>query len=249
MPEFVSYHSTVSNRGALAEHLLREPELLAVFEGVGGRREDLEAIAEAGKQAALLSMARFEATSQRMTAVTRVKTALAELQREHKAILAVLRVVAHELERAGAPNELLAQAQGVLEDQRARRVRAQPDASGARSHRGHAREVIRLEIEKDALSLLELVELHAALARRCVTVARLEALRQAADALGGQQALRAASEGKRQSSVAAERGAVKEQKQAWSLCYRLLRLAARKDARIDAMLSEAVRPRRRSRRD
>ncbi|MGI5865840.1 MAG: hypothetical protein ACOX6T_27810 [Myxococcales bacterium] len=218
MPENVTYNTTVSSRTALAEHLLEAPELLAIFESVGGRREDLEAVAQAGKRAALLSMARVEATSQRKTAVSKLKTALADVRREHKALLAVLRMVVHDLERGGASQTLIAQARGVLEDQRARRVRAQPDDSGARTYKAYSREVVRIEIEKDAMALLTLVELHAPLSRRGVTVARLEAFRQAVGALGSHFALRTECEGKKLSSMAAERCAVKEQKH--PLCQR-----------------------------
>ena len=247
MPEFVSFNTTVSRRTLVAEHVLRSPGTLALFERFGGLREDVEAIVAAGKRALSGRVGRDQATAMRRGSVRVAREKFASLRREHLTVLAVLEIVTHELARDGAPALAFAQARAVLSDETERRVRPQANARGERVYRARGLEAVRAEVERDAQMLLAHAELHERLARRGVSRARLEALRQETEALGSQLTLRTVREGKRVSALGEERAAVREQKERWSLCYRMLRRAAREDPGLATLLREAAGRRRRRR--
>jgi hypothetical protein len=93
----------------------------------------------------------------------------------------------------------------------------QQDGKPKRSvSRSAATEALRAEIAKDAKALLGLKDAHKALAKRKVTLDRLQALRDSAEKIAGKR---------------------------WAAAYRVLATVGQADERVAQLLKEASRPR------
>ncbi len=89
--------------------------------------------------------------------------------------------------------------------------------------------------------MLEVPAILQALATRKVPATRVKALCDAADALAGKLADRAAAKGAGKTASKEIADAVREQRQVWGGCYRILALVGEADLRVRSLLSEAKR--------
>lgn len=130
-----------------------------------------------------------------LAATLDVAHAFAALQREYKAVMAVVRAVLHDLQGHDSTSAVLSALEKVLADETAVivSVTTKDDKNVRKRHRSEAQEAVRAEIRKDAAALLEISEAAEALATRKVDGARLTKLRDDADALSG-RLLRASRE-------------------------------------------------------
>ena len=233
----------VAARTRAAQQILGDQGLLARYEAVGGLYEDLEAIRDAGLRAEAQSLEQSTSKGQGKGATLDVLQAFVSLQREYTALMAAVQAARGDLARAGAPNELLAAVDQILvnEAQVVLVSAQQPDGGKKlRAARSVSQEALRAEIARDAQALLELSAAHEALARRKVDGARLTDLRQAAEALSGHLAERAAKKGAGKAATDGKSEAVKAQSERWGECYRLLALLAQRDGRVAQLLKEAA---------
>lgn len=120
----------------------------------------------------------------------------------------------------------------IVEKQGKRRRRVRKSVS---------QEVVRAEVAKDTAALLALTEIHERLAARRVTVARLEALRKAAESLSEVMAAQLVGQGARKMATQATRDAVTQQRAAWGATYQLLRALGQQDERVRSLLKTAAR--------
>jgi hypothetical protein len=160
--------------------------------------------------------------------------------------MAVVQAVARDLRKAKASQEVIAKVEKILVNEAAVTVQTGAGKDGApvkRTVKSTSQEAVRAEIGRDARALVDLKPVHALLAARKVSLARLKKLRDGADALSGKLSTRAARKGGQKTATTAVRDAVTEQRDAWSSCYRLLALTGRADARVGMLLAEAARPR------
>lgn len=237
-----SYNASVEARTRAAEFIRSHPELLARFLEAGGLEPDLVAISESGREAEAANLAQSGRLADGKAATLDLSRRFAELQREYKRVMAVVRAVRGDLARSGVAGreELEAALDQILADETAVTVTLS-DRDGKRARevrRSTSQEAIRAEIQKDAAALSGLTAAHEALAARKVTLERLGQLRDAAAALSGQLATRVAKKAERKTATEAETAAVTRQLQVWSSTRRLLR--AIDDPRVDALL-DAVR--------
>jgi len=114
MAEINPFNSTVAARTRAADQIVRQPDLLAVYEARGGLREDLVAIRDAGKRAELLSGAQSVAQAAGGAATSDVLTDFGALQDEYKSVMAVVKAVEGDLTRAGADATVLSAVERIL---------------------------------------------------------------------------------------------------------------------------------------
>lgn len=268
MQALVSFNSTVAARTSAARQILQSSELLALYEGAGGLREDLEAMVHWGEQAEALNLAHSEAQAQGGTATVNVLAAFVALQKEYSAVMAVVTAARHTLGKAGAAPEVLTALEHILQNESETTVRtihdeADHEADGAEGEtakaaaggeaeasqpkrkrvRRQSQEALRAEIAKDAGALLHVSGALPELARRKVDAARLTKLQADAGTLSGKLSERVVDKASAKAATAAVHEAVIEQKQLWGACYRILRAVGRQDARVAALLHAAARPR------
>lgn len=241
MASNAQFGDTVAARTRTAEFIRSTPELLEAYLALGGLARDLEAIASAGHKAEAANLAQSGRLANGMAATLDVAHAFAALQREYKAVMAVVRAVLHDLQSNDGTSAALSALEKVLADETAVvvSVTTKDDKSVRKRHRSEAQEAVRAEIRKDAAALLEIPEAAEALATRKVDGARLTKLRDDADALSGQVAARVARKAERKDATADEGAAVREQRRVWGACYRLL--SAMPDPRVRALLATARR--------
>ncbi|HCF56400.1 MAG TPA: hypothetical protein DFS52_00185 [Myxococcales bacterium] len=240
-----SFTPVVSTRTRTAEQILESPELLAGYESVGGRREDLEKIVRDGTRAKALNLLQSSSGSSAAAASVVVATGFLGLQTEYSAVMSAVRATVYDLELANAAPALVVALKDVLVNEAPTKV-TEIEIDGQKKRktsRSQSQEALRNEIEKDASALLNLTGAHEALALRKVDVPRLEALRNAAQGLAGKLANRTVKKGERVTATKEEREAVSQQAATWSACYRLLAAVGRRDERIAKLLKDASRKR------
>jgi len=254
MGAIVTYDATVAARTRCADKILAAPDLLAAYEAKGGLAEDLQAIRDAGQKAEILSQAQSAAQAAGGAATIGLLADFAALQREYKAVMAVVQAVHHDLEQAQAPAEVIEAVDRILVNEAEVAIRTVVDAEGKpvagkggkakkKAVKRVSQEALRAEIARDARALVNLAPAHAALAKRKVDQARLDKLLAAAEALAGKLADRAATKGNQKASTTGLHDAVEAQKQSWGACYRILASLGREDPRVDALLAETARKR------
>ena len=245
MATSVTFDSKVAARTRAASEILHNKELLAIYQRHGGLREDLDAIVSHGQKAEALSHARSSSKSSGESATLTVLTAFSALQKEYAAVMAVVQAVRLDLLQAKAPAELVQAVEHIIRNEAPVLYRQEPSTEGAAGKKRKAvqsvsHEALRAEIHKDAVALLGLTAVHAALKRRGVTTARLGQLRDDAQALSSELGDRATKKGASRGVTESLRAAVADQKAVWSACYRLLATAAQQDTRIHQLLKEAT---------
>lgn len=219
------FSALVAARTRTAEFVRSHPELLATYIEHGGLESDLIGIAAAGREAEAANLAQSGRLADGKAATIDLARRFADLQREYKRVMTVVRAAAGDLARAGADSAVLSAIDRVLVDETAIAVTlVERDGKRAREvRRTRTQEGIRAEIHKDADALLALTDAHAALAQRRITIERLAALRDEAAALSGQLAVRVAKKAERKAATEAEVAAVKSQSDLW--CERSPRTA------------------------
>jgi hypothetical protein len=245
MSEIATFDVRVAARTRAADQILRNKELLELYEEHGGLKDDLVEIRELGRRAEALSQARSGAKSAGGAAVQTALESFAELQRDYSAVMAVVQAVRRDLEKHGAEAGVIAAIEKILIDETAVLIRVE-GAEGDKKRRAmHSRsqEAVRAEIYKDASALLELKAAHAALGKRKLTPARLKKLRDDAAALAEQLGDKATKKGAGKAATEAVREVVREQKQVWAACYRILAFVGQQDQRVRQLLAEASRKR------
>ncbi len=248
MATSVTFDAKVAARTRAASEILHNKELLAIYQRHGGLREDLDAIVSHGQKAEALSHARSSSKSSGESATLTVLTAFSALQKEYAAVMAVVQAVRLDLLQAKAPAELVQAVEHIIRNEAPVLYRQEPSTEGAAGKKRKAvqsvsHEALRAEIHKDAVALLGLTAVHAALKRRGVTTARLGQLRDDAQALSSELGDRATKKGASRGVTESLRAAVADQKAVWSACYRLLATAAQQDTRIHQLLKEATKKR------
>lgn len=261
-----TFDSIVAARTRAASEILSSPALLSIYERRGGKREDLEKIAEHGQRAERLYQMRSEAQAAGGAATATVQNEFTALQRESTEVMVVVRVIANDFRDEGAPVDvtqglakILANESRVVlrpvEDQdkgeggdegksegkeESQRIAKRPRRRAVRSQ---SQEAIRAEIQKDIGALLQLTAAHPALAARQVSKTRLEALYTNAQALTGRLATRVVRKAEALGATQAVRNAAAAQRRLWGASYGLLTLAAEDDVRIRQLLADAARKR------
>jgi hypothetical protein len=248
MATSVTFDAKVAARTRAASEILHNKDLLAIYQRHGGLREDLDAIVSHGQKAEALSHARSSSKSSGESATLTVLTAFSALQKEYAAVMAVVQAVRLDLLQAKAPAELVQAVEHIIRNEAPVLYRQEPSTEGAAAKKRKAvqsvsHEALRAEIHKDAVALLGLTAVHAALKRRGVTTARLGQLRDDAQALSSELGDRATKKGASRGVTESLRAAVADQKAVWSACYRLLATAAQQDTRIHQLLKEATKKR------
>jgi hypothetical protein len=240
-----AFDDTVAARTRAAAQILGSPELCAIYEGVGGLQEDLMAVRDAGLRAEAMNQAQSEAQAQGKGATATVLEHFGALQREYKAIMAVVQAARSDLARAGAPTKVVASVDQILKDETQVLLRLVPSADETaalrRARAAQTQEAIRAEIHKDACALIQLAAIHPTLEKRRVDSARLVKLQADAAALAGKVAARTALKGGAKLATGGEHAAVAEQKERWASIYRILAAVGRADVRVQALLREAAR--------
>lgn len=155
----------------------------------------------------------------------------------------VMRALRGELARAKAQPALLAAVDGILRNEAPVTVSTveKQGRKKRRMRKSVSQEVVRAEVAKDIAALLALTEVHERLAARRVTVARLEALRRAAESLPEVRAAQLIGQGERKMATQATRDAVTQQRAAWGSTYQLLRALGQQDERVRSLLKAAAR--------
>lgn len=255
MGSISTFNSRVAARTRAAEHILVSPELLALYEDSGGLRGDLEEIRDLGRRAEVASQARSGVKADSGSATQAALDGFAALQRDYAAVMAVVQACQRDLAKQGAAAHTLGLLDGILRDQTAVRMRVETietieagetgeaGKTRRRAVRRRSHEAVRAEINRDVAQLLALKDVHDALGKRKVTLARLTKLRDDAAALSRQLGEKLSKRGAGKAATTAVRDAVREQKQAWGACYRILARVAQQDERVRQLLSEAARKR------
>ncbi len=245
MTAITTFDARVAARTRAAAQILSTKELLALYESHGGLKEDLELIQKHGQKAEALSHARSGNKSVGESATLSVLTAFADLQKEYAAVMAVVQAVRFDIQTAGGKPDVVSALEHILKNEAPVVYRSEPSADGdakpkKRAVTSSSQEALRAEIHKDAVALLALTAASAALKKRGVTAARLEALRDAAKALSSQLSDRTTKKGAGKAATDSLKAAVAAQKEVWSACYRIFYAAAQQDARIHKLLKDTI---------
>jgi hypothetical protein len=123
-----AFDDTVAARTRTAVQILVSPELCAIYEGYGGLKADLESVRDAGLRAEAMNQAQSEAQAQGKAGTAAALELFGALQREYKAIMAVVQAARSDLARAGAPTGLLAAVDQILKDETQVILRLVPSA-------------------------------------------------------------------------------------------------------------------------
>lgn len=258
MPSAIqTFNDRVAARTRTADQILKNKELLALYEDQGGLRSDLEEIRKHGLAAEALSQAKSGAKAAGGSATLAVLESFADLQKEYSAVMAVVQAVRKDLEDQGTGPEvqkavdqiLVNEAQVLLKPVAPKDLKKAgadgeaPAKPKRRASRSLSQEALRAEIQKDATALLDLKGASAALTKRKVTPARLKKLQDAAKDLASALGERSAQKGAAKAATQAVRDAVSAQKRAWGACYRILAAVGQADERVQQLLAEAARSR------
>ncbi len=243
MAESLTFTKTVAGRTRAAEYILGNQDLRSLFEARGGLASDLESIIQSGRRAEVLFQMRGNVKAEGTAATVEILQAFADLQREYVAIMAVLQAVKLDFERAGTAPDTLATVKKILQNEVPVVFRTVEVAETKKrvAVRSKSQEAIRAEIRKDAAAILEVPAILQALTTRKVPATRVKALCDAADALAGKLADRAAAKGAGKTASKEIADAVREQRQVWGGCYRILTLVGEADLRVRSLLAEAKR--------
>lgn len=245
MAVLTAFNDTVAARTRAVSQILISPELLALFKAQGGLVEDLEHIRDAGLRAETLNQAQTDQQALGKAGTKTVLERFGALQNEYGRVMAVLEATRLDLARSGGPTELLSAVDQILRNETQVHIVSTPSAddtaAARKAKKALSQEAVRAEIQKDAAALVALEAAHAALAKRLVDKARLMKLAEEAAALSGHLAERAERKGAAKLASAAEREAVKAQKEHWGAIYRILAAVGRADARVGVLLGEAKR--------
>jgi len=247
MAEVVTFDSTVAARTRAAEKILNTPALLALYQGKGGLKSDLEEIRDEGKKAELLSQARGTAQAVGGAATVAVLETFTALQKEYSGVMGVLQAVKRDLGKENAPAVVVKTVDHILRNEAEVMIATVEGKDGAakkRAVRRESQEALRAEIARDARAMVELTTIHPHLAKRQVDKLRLEAMLVMADGLSGKLADRTTAKGDPKKVTAAIHEAVKAQKDAWGACYRLLAQVGQEDPGVEDLLKAAARPKR-----
>jgi len=237
-----AFNAVVAARTRAAAFIESAPELLAQFVERGGLPSDLASVIATGRAAESANQGQSAAGAAGFASTSTVLARFAALQREYKAVMAVVRAARDDLTAGGAPPEVLASVDRILVDETAvhvTTVKAAGGASARKALKNDSQEAVRAEIRKDAGALMEVPAIVRALAARRVDLARLAQLRDAADALGGHLSARIATKAEQKLATAAETAAAKAQRAKWGGIYRIL--ASLPDERVRALLAAASR--------
>lgn len=243
MSKIVTFNSTIAARTRAAVQILATPEFFTAYEAKGGTREDLESIRDHGQNAEAFSQAQSATQAAGGAATLHVLATFVQLQKEYKAVMAVVQAIRLDLAKAGAPVEILSAVDKILANEAEVAIRTVVAHDGKENRKAVKRasqEAVRAEIAKDARALLSLAAIHPALGKRKVDASRLGTLITVAESLSGKLAERATAKGAQKLSTPAVHDAVDEQKQVWSACYRLLAAVGSEDARVAQLFSEAA---------
>lgn len=245
MATSTTFDERVAARSRAAAEILKNKDLLTIYERFGGLKDDLEQIQKQGALAEKLAMTRSGKRASGEGATLDVASAFVDLQAEYVAVMAVVQAVRFDLQSLGADAQTLAALDRILVNEAATVYSEvqEGDKSKRRAQKDRGHEAIRAEIHKDAVALLALSAASAALKKRGITSARLEALRDAAQALSSKLSDRAQKKGASQQATAGIHEAVSAQKAIWAACYRILSAAAAEDSRIRQLLKETRRSR------
>jgi hypothetical protein len=243
MAESLTFNKTVAGRTRAAEYILGNQDLRSLFEARGGLASDLESIIQSGRRAEVLFQMRGNVKAEGTAATVEILQAFADVQREYVAIMAVLQAVKLDLERAATAPDTLSTVKKILQNEVPVVFRTVEVAETKKrvAVRSKSQEATRAEIRKDAAAILEVPAILQALATRKVPATRIKALCDAADALAGKLADRAAARGAGKTASKEIADAVREQRQVWGACYRILALVGEADLRVRSLLSEAKR--------
>lgn len=236
--------SIIAARTRAAQCILDTPDLFALYEGVGGVKEDLEQIRDEGLNAEAQLLAQSTAKGAQLAATSNALLHFSALQKEYVAVMSAVSAALLDLKYQNSPAALIKAVEQILVNEAAVTVQTvQSDGGEKKSKRNpsNSMEALRAEMAKDAKALAALSAAHPTLQKRKVDKTRLEKLAADADALQGKLAEKAVKKGEKQSSTAAKHEAASRQAERWGACYRLLALVGRKDARVAALLTDAVR--------
>jgi len=239
------FDETVAARTRAADQILTTPEMLQVYDAVAGAKEDLEAIRDHGARAETLNLAQSEAQRSGNEATLKLLEELRWVTSEYAVIMAAVRAARSALaDREEPPKELIAKVDAILKNEAQGTVRSKTLEDGSSTKKkqaSRAQEAVRAEIERDATSLIELTDVHAALAARRIDLARLAQLRDRAKALAGKLATRSEKKGGAKGTTKAEAEAVQRQSLRWDGAYGTLALAGERHPGIAQLLKDAVR--------
>lgn len=238
----------VAARTRAADCILGRPDLLALFTSYGGLSTDLEIIRDTGLEVEAQELAKSTAVGKGVTATEEAMLHFAAIQKEYVAVMSVVRLVRQDFEDAG-DSALVGTLEQILKNEAVVTVKTvQQDGKPTRKvSRSVSTEALRAEITKDAKALVALKAAHKALAKRTVSLARLQKLQAAAEELAGKLADRATKKGAQRTATAAKSDAVERQAKRWGAAYRVLAMVGQADARVAELLKEAARPRRSAR--
>jgi hypothetical protein len=240
-----SFNEEVAGRTRVAIAILGDPVLLAVFKALGGTERDLEIIRDTGLAAEAASHGQASASHAGVGATAEYLSTFRDVQREYNAVMGVTAAVKTDLEHEGAKKALITKVGKILVIEVQVSFNVVPPEEGGKkkvkSRRSQSQEAMRAEIEKDANELVALTEVHPALASRGVTVARLQALADAAKALSAQLGERTKKKGAAKGATTVEALAVTAQRHRWGGIYRLLRALAQKEPQVALLLRAAAR--------
>lgn len=243
MARSASFNSVTAARTRTADNILRNKVLLDLYVDAGGLREDLEAIRDAGQTAEVLSQAQPGMQGDGNAATQDVLSAFVGLQKEYRAVMAIVQAVRRDLTAAGADTSVIATVEQILVNEAQVTVHT-VEVEGKKSRRvkrSVSQEALRAEIAKDAGALLALKPAHAALNKRRVDAKRLQRLEDDAAALAGKLAERTSKKGASKTVTSAITDAVRGQNEVWGACYRILSRVGRQDPRVAGLLKDAAR--------
>ena len=237
------FNATVAARTRAAIQILESQELLLKYIELGGLPRDLNLIKQAGIDAEAANLTQSESRSESKSATVDILMSFAALQKEYASVMGVVQAIRGDIARSGESTELVTKLDDILANEAPLTVKVivdeQTGATTRKRRRSMAQEALRAEIAKDAGALIDLIEVHGALAERRVDVRRLSALREAAEKLAGLLADRATARGAGRSATQAEQEATARQRDVWGASYRLLAALGAKDERVRSLLAEA----------
>jgi hypothetical protein len=237
------FDTMVAARTTVATQILETSELLQGFVTLGGLARDLTGIKSTGEKAAAAHLGRSLTGAAGKGATVEVLAKLNEVLMEYSSVMAVLQAVHSELKRNGSTAELLAKIQGILDNevQTTATTYVEGDKKKRKVRKSGSQKAIVDEIAKDAAAMVELTEIHPALAERQVPPARLEALKTGAGKVSGLMGARAKAKGAGKGATKAEHDAVAQQRDYWSGTSRILTALGRRDERVRTLLAETRR--------
>jgi hypothetical protein len=220
---------------------------LSKFLELGGLERDLTGIRDAGLESEASHISRSVVKSAGKGATANVWLEFAAVQKEYRSVMDVVNTVTFEAIRNGESPDMVAKLEGILADETAVTVSVveDKDKDGTpkkkkKVSKSEAQEAIRAEITKDAGALVSFTEVHPKLTERRVTLERLNALKQRADALSGLLADRESVKGEGKASTKTTYDSVEKQRHIWRGTYRILAALGRKDERVRALLKNAA---------